>query len=725
MTKKYDTKDLLVEYISPEAEKVNKREEEIKEYLITRVAILKDSKKNICQGTDFEEIMRRADWEYTPRDLSDKKEENKIFVEDEVTGLRGSRMVNVNNTSKASWRSDISEPTLYVKIQTALSILFDQNPEATFKSILEKYEKTQKLAEAIWKRGWDVGNARNVLKLFSLNLAKYGWAIGRTVPRKIEREKKILVELDFKNPNNNKYEDKTIVEFDDIFRENLDPYRTWIDDNTNIGDPYSMRDWCFEKDYPRDLFLQEFRYSKNINAVKFGVVNKEDEDSDGSLGKRDDMITVLFYENKDKDLYVKWVEDQNIVLEYSPLPLDTGELSCWHTLWTYRDARTPYGIGLYELIKNNKVMYDRMKNMTVDQLTMALYPMLFYSGTPAQGDGSLAISPNTIMQKLAGTNVEQIKIDYDHRGWEAVAQIKVDIDDISGISPTLQGEITGKTLGEVMQAKEGALKRLNIPLKNIAGVLEREAILFLSWANQVYSLPEIQEFVNEADLAKFELERGQSSYKKNTTMDEDDNVTGIEAEFSRTIDVGLDQDKNGNLVESPEDRYLETAGRSIDWKGRIFIKTQSLIAPNKELDRQRKLELYNVVFPSVQAILQFKQIGDIAGSLALAKPVLQILEIQDEKPEDWLPDEIIEMLDNPEMAKVAMQQAQAAQNPVVTNTADMEAKAEAQAKGNQFQPAGGQALSPETKAPQANVVVPRNQISNQMRASQGQINKQR
>lgn len=439
--------------------------------------------------------------------------------------------------------------------------------------------------------------------MFIFDLAKYGWAIGRTYPRIIKRKKEILEELDTENPDNNKYRKTEIVEFNDIIREKLDPYRTWIDDMTNLTDPYSMRDWYFEKDYSKDLFLTEFGQYSNSDKVTFGTVIDTGDDTTTSktMNKRDDLITVGFYESKDKDLYAIIVPDQDVVLYYSPLPNDEGRLSCWWNCWTIRDPRTPYGIGLYELIKNNKVMYDRFSNMSIDQLTMAIYPMLFFSGTPTQGDGKLTFAPNSIQQKLPGTTIDQIKIQYDNRAPEMIQSLKERMDDSTGITPTLQGEVSGKTLGEVIHAKDSALKRLSTPLKNIAKTLEDEAYLFLSWANQVYSVPELKEFTSEKEMEIFNRE-----FSKEPTKVEPMPNGKIQAQYSQVLDLSINQDRDGNLVESPENRYVETAGRPIKWEGRIIIDVQSIVASSKELDKQRKLELFNLVFPATQAIIQFK-----------------------------------------------------------------------------------------------------------------------
>jgi hypothetical protein len=706
-------KDNIAQPYNPEEEEKN-----VLAYVKKRIEVLKETKKNVLGNIDFTEIMKNADQEYQPRNLNEKpKAGNNVFVQDEVLGLRGSRLV-AGVTDSNDWRSTVSEPTLYVKIQTALSILIDQNPTATFKAILEKYEETTDIAKAIWKRGWEVGYAKETVKMFIFDLAKYGWAIGRTYPRIIKRNKEVLDELDTENPENNKYRKTEIIEFNDIIREKLDPYRTWIDDMTNLTDPYSMRDWYFEKDFSKDLFETEFGQYTNIDKIKYGTVVDSGDDTVTSktANKRDDTITVGFYESKDKDLYTIIVPDQDVVLYYSPLPNDDGRLSCWWTCWTIRDPRTPYGIGLYELIKNNKVMYDRFSNMSIDQLTMAIYPMLFFSGTPQQGDGKITFSPNTIQQKLPGTTIDQVKIQYDGRAPEMIQSLKERMDDNTGITPTLQGEVEGKTLGEIIHAKDSALKRLSVPLKNIAKVLEDEAYLFLSWANQVYSIPELKEFVDLKEMQDFNTEFSKEPSKVEMPLNEGDK---IQAQYSPTLDLGIEQNREGNLIESPENRYVETAGRPIKWEGRIIVDVQSIVATSQELDKQRKLELFNLVFPALQAIIQFKTMGDIQGAVDLAKPIVQVLEIQDEEPENWLPVDIVEMLENPEMVKQVMAQKQQemqaqqqASQPLMTDKASLEAMAKEQ---------------PASRPGQigAQTVVPQNEVSNPMRQSIAQIMKPR
>ena len=51
-----------------------------------------------------------------------------------------------------SWRSKNSDVMLLSKMQTALSIIIDNNPEAVLTALLKKYDKTTALIYSLWKR---------------------------------------------------------------------------------------------------------------------------------------------------------------------------------------------------------------------------------------------------------------------------------------------------------------------------------------------------------------------------------------------------------------------------------------------------------------------------------------------------------------------------------------------------------------------------------------------
>ena len=662
--------------------------------------------------------MKDADREYIPHNLRENKSSSVMLVQDEIKGLRGSRVVPIGNED-ADWRSDVSEPTLLSKVNTALSILMAQNPDATFKALNDKFKKNTYFAYSLWKRSWVVAKSINQLKLIVFDLAKYGWAIGRTYPRYIARKGEVLIEVNDDHPEKNKYEEVNIVQYNDVYRERLDPHKTWIDDMANLMDPFSTNDWYYEKDYSWDAFQTEFGDYANIKYVKKGGVVKGNDEEDGNdaTEMRDDIITVGFYESISKDLYAIRVPSQEVTLYYSPLPNNKKKLSCWWTIWNIRDPRTPYGIGLYEIMKNDKVLYDRMKNMTVDQLVMAIYPMLFFSGAGGMtNDNTFSISPATIKQKAPGTQIDQVDIKYDTRGWEAIEKIREQMDDTTGITPTLQGQTEAKTLGQSLQDKEGALKKLSIPLGNISSMIGEEAYISLCWMKQIYSIPEIRKFASEEDIQAYVDETGKLA--QNILPTKTDPTTGapleVQADFFPQLEMSM-ENRDGELIESKENQFFNVGTdielSYLDWEGMIEVKTDSMLSPTPELERQRKMELFNLLQPVIaQIAMAIKEDVDLA--IALAKPAIQLLETQNEKPKLWLPDELIRAMEDPEKFKAEQMQQQQAM---------MQEQAMAQEKAKSansiFMPkTGGGQESPTT-------VVPQGEISNPVRKTMGEMSK--
>lgn len=612
----------------------SEQEKDINDFVDGRISNLKEYRKDIF-GQNIEDNWREADNQYIPgKELKPGTVlGGRAFVSDPDMGVR-SRLVDLSSLdSETNWRSEIKQPTLFIKMQTALSIIIDKSPEAFFKPLSKKYEVSTKIAYSAWKSSWETDNSTQQVKLFAFNLMKYGWAIGRTYPRIIKRQKDILVSYDTENPEKNVYETKEITDFNGVHRENLDPYRTWIDEMTVPYDQTSINDWYFEKDYDYDSAELEFGSYPNWKYVKRNSVVEEDTNVNQNKSIRGNIITIGFYENKNKDLYSIVVPNQKILLHACPLPNDEGKLSCWHTPWYLRDARCPYGLSLWDIIKQNKELYDRMNNMTMDQLVLSIYKMFFFTGTnPMSGDGQVRIVPGKGVQNLGG------KIDWlevpgpGQDSFNGLDYVSKQIDDITGITPSLQGEITGKTLGEILHARESALKRMNVPIDNIAWALSQEAYISLSWINQIYSVPEIMEFTSPEQLAIYEKESGLEPGQITTNPQ---NGT-INASFYKEIPLNLERNKD-RLIESKESRFFQIgkdiAYSDFKWEGRIDVVANSILSVSNELEKQRKLEVFNLVVPLLANPPEI-----------FAKAVKQILNANDEQAEDWLPAEWVQFL---------------------------------------------------------------------------------
>ena len=653
------------------------KEFEIQEFIIKRVDNLKKARQKTLPGAtdrNIEDVWRDCDREYAPHDLNFNANRSR-FESDEETGLR-SRLVKVGADS--DWQSDIASPDFYVKVNTALSILVDQNPEAVMIPTSRKYEKNTEIAQGNWKNSWEVSNGKQQLKKFMFNLSKYGTAYARTYPKIVKMEKEILTEFDAQNPDKNKFETSTLIKYNDLARENLNVWQVWTGDQTMPGDNESTEEWYFEKDFSWDKFQQEFGEYTNAKFVNKGDFQINEENNEANVREKDeDTVTVGFYENWVLDLYIVKIPSTGVVLYFSPLPNDDGKLSLWQAPWTLRDDRCPYGIGLWEIISQDTAMYNKLSNMTMDQLTLSIYKMFFHNGMDMIGEnGNIQIEPGVGQQVMDPSNIKFLDIPGPgQESWKGLDFLQQRRDFNSGINSQLAAQFTGKTLGQDLQAKEAALERLKTPLDFILDALQEEAYITLSWQKQLLSTPEILEYTDIDDLEEGLLEAGlaeeeievylkevaepneeseilfneeddeaiaEAGGRESFDLDEDIPVKRFANVFPET-NLNLEEGEKGELIESEESKFYRfgsdlPTGR-LDWKGMVRIKPQSVLVPSKELTKRMKLDLYNLVIPAVQMMLQQPQFIPM-----LLPPTEQIIKVFDEDVKDWLDKEQLNAL---------------------------------------------------------------------------------
>lgn len=602
------------------------------------------------RGLKLEDKWKEADEEYIPHEL-DFGTTRKRFETDQDTGLR-SRMVPVGDATQ-QWRSAASAPTLLAKIQTAVSIMVDKMPEADLVAMLKRYEKTTELAYALWKRNWQITDAREKLKVIIFNLIKYGWTAQSTSPRTIKYPKRILTEKDTEHPENNLYVEKTLTWFNDVDREPLDVYRTWIDEMTRPYDRYSMNESYHEKDYSYDNFKIEFGEYENFDCVpRNSLMVREDTtkktnraSTNEEYKTRQDVVTVGFFQSRTKDLYVLYIPAKKIVLHHSPMPNDDGYLSITHTLWLLRSSKLPYGVSLWEIIRSNKQLFDKMKNMTMDQLVLSIMKFGFYNGTSANlGDGKMEIIPGQARQLNSPSGKPEVNwMEIPGPGeeaWKGMEAIDTMIDKDSGITDTLEGEVTGKTLGEVLHAKEAALKRMKTPLDNIAWLINEDAYLTLSWMSQVYTIPNVMEFVDEAEMQAFEKENEINRSELFGTEKADGSIGGpFTAHYLPQLSLHL-EDREGKMVQSKKSKFFQVGTddgqikpKDLKWRGIFKVIPRSIVDSSQELIKASKMELSNMLVPLLG------QPPEI-----VARACEQMCKVNEEDPKDWLPDSFIAFL---------------------------------------------------------------------------------
>ena len=626
------------------------------EFVKRRLEELKKTREDVY-GINLNTLFNDADKEYVPHRLRTKGKS--AFVEDETKGWRGSS--SMVHLGADDWQSDISQANPYVKIQTALSILVDQNPSGVFTPTSKRYQATTELIKQLYQRSWEYAKSKQQLKLFVFNLAKYGWAVGRTYPLRIERNVKKIKEFNEEEPDKSVYEDTEVCEFNDIFRENIDPRNAWLDDMAKPNNNFSVRDWAWRKVYSKDAFKEEFGNWARADMVQLGGTTTEQIDQTSRASSKTyqdkELIEVYFYENRLKDLFVVLANGVPVVI--SPLPISDGsgnkKLSLWQTYWNLRHAECPYGIGIYEAIRYDQALLDRIRNMTIDQLTLSIYKMFFYQGTQALTDtGEIRIAPGVGRQALDPKNISWLQVPGPGaESWQGLDVFRKDLDEASGITDPLMGQITGKTAFEIAQAKEAALKRLKTPLDNITDALSNEGYITVSLIQLLYSIPETYQVSDPRLIDDYmkEIQSDPELYSRDTTEAKDGTTTEtFTAKVYPEFPLNLEKDEKGTLIETEETQFFRVKPAYLQWEGIVTVKAQSVLSPSKQIDKALDLEMYNMLIPL------FAQPPELYFKVAKS-----IVKLYDKDPRDVLPDAWIAAdAQSPEDA--AAQQQQDAQN---------------------------------------------------------------
>lgn len=612
-------------------------EKEAFDYAKTRIEKLHQSRKDHF-GTDIDALFVDADKDSIPHRL--RNSSKKVLAEDETKGWAGtSSMVQLG---KNDWQSDVSKANPYIKLQTALAILVDQNPSGVFTATSKKYEKANILMKQLYERSWEYAKSKTQLKLFIYNLAKYGWAIARTYPLNLPK-----------------------MGYDDIFRENLDPRNAWIDDMARPGNTLSLRDWTWRKVYPMDTFKEEFSKYENVKYVKAG--GNIEETITGTTGERKEteLVEVNFYENVIKDSFVVIANGVPVVIEKLPISNIKGlkKLSCWQTFWTLRHAESVYGIGIYEAAKYDNALLDRIRNMTIDQLTLSIYKMFFYQGTQALTEtGDIIVSPGVGKQTLDPKNINWMQVPGPGaEAWQGIDMFQKDSDLSCGITDPLQGEVTGKTAFELAQAKESALKRLKSPLGNILDALNEEGYITVALIQLLYSVPEVYTITDPKVIEEYLKETKSDPElfsRTEDSMDEQGNMMPGEfkAKVFREFPLNLDKDEKGNLVDTKDTQFFRVKPSGLAWDGIINIKSQSLLSSSKQVDKAMDLEMYNMLIP---LLVQPPELYSLVAK--------SICKLYDKDPADILPASWLEA-DKPKEEPLMVPQAQVMQDQVAQMT---------------------------------------------------------
>lgn len=598
-------------------------------FFLERKSQLKQARLN----SGIEEIWRQAEADYLPHELGTPKK--KYLVENIRTEV--STFVNL---ARDEWRSKVSKNEPFIKIQTALSVLFDRNPEAYFEPGLKRFEATTNLVQELYHKTWanPVIGSKRELRKFIFTQAQYGWAPARRYYKRVVRKDMMTVDKFNTQTNEFEYKKQDMIDVDDVFFESKSPWDCWIDDMAKPDDPRSRRDWMWKETYDKETF--EATWPKMKGKINFtSLTSSEVNNNNTSVSTTQQKFTstnlaeVWFYENRILDKFLIICQDK--LVDSTPLQRTDKELSLVDTYWLMRNPSCPYGIGVNEIMRGNKVLLDRIRNMTIDQVVLSIYKMFFYSNAEQlddEGGETIQIEPGKGKKVIDPKNISWlVQPGPGQDAYSMIEMLKKDIEDDTGITRTLGGEVTGKTLGEVVEAKEGALKRLATPLRNIKTALEWDAKLCVTLMQMVYSVPKVFSFT-DPELIK--------EYIAQVEDDKDRYFVDINGVFNaikyREFQLNLEKSPTGLFQKSEQKSFWMVKPSLLDWQGDITIKVESMVEMSKPLERQMKLEMSNLLLPLIEKM-------SLSPSLVpvLIKPVKQILKLYEEDPTKWLADEFL------------------------------------------------------------------------------------
>jgi hypothetical protein len=289
----------------------------------------------------------------------------------------------------------------------------------------------------------------------------------------------------------------------------------------------------------------------------------------------------------------------------------------------------------------------------MDQLCLAINKMFFYTGTTnLLGDGKIKITPG-VGEQIVNGKIDWMEVPTPGaEAWQGLAYLKNAMDENSMVDVAMPQKKGKLTLGEQMQAKEQQLRRMRIPLENIADAIDQDAYITLSWMSQVYATPEIKEFTSQQERLDYEKENQVEPHEMFATGDK-----GITAAYLPQLALHL-EDRNGDLFDSKDSKFFKVGkdikSSQLKWRGIFKTIPKSIVSPSQEVEKQRKMQMANIIMPLLS------QPPEI-----FMKPVKQILKANEEDPQDWLPDTWLQSdkKQQPLFVQQGLQQGQPGQEP--------------------------------------------------------------
>jgi hypothetical protein len=598
-----------------------------------------------------------------------------------------------------------AEPIAFSKILIAASVLGGRLPDAEVEADDKVYAKT---CHDLWKRTWAMegANGSTTLMMVYQYLLTYGWAAWRIYPRRVQVQRRGV----------NK------ILFDDIYREPLDPKRTWLGIGTNNGDYWSWGEVYYEKDMPKEDFYMMFPEANKSKATrnKLDYVNVYEDQGSGNnpdIGVSDEArdtngekvrtdVTIGYYENVLQNKYI--VKCGKMIIYDGELPNDDSYGSVVTARCFVRDHNDPHGVGLYEMMRGNTALYTYINSLNAQQVEAEIFPLLF--GAQVQnGTATYKRGPNIVNPKHPGTDIDVIKTSGNVvAGIQYADKQKQDIEDNTGVNNILAGNNAESTLGSTVILKEAAYNRLTIPKNFVVSALEKDAKIATSWINQTYPVDKVFMIDSDDQIAEFVKQNPNYFVESQPIVNELGEVKGYAIAASQNLRLNYDFTPEGEIMENVPTRTISSRNlfNELNNHGHIsnfvefHVDADSMLLPSIEIKKQNFMQLWPSITNQLTLIYSLRNKDpEAAASQLMALEVM--LDVQGGDIFDYIMKSDYDAIlgKQPSQVQAEMQQKQMemdAKNSAMQKIAGGEGSGgEITPMGDQMSGAGTNPLSPE------------------------------
>lgn len=528
------------------------------------------------------------------------------------------------------------EPIAFSKILIATSVLAGKLPDA---EVIADDKIYARAVYELWKRSWSLvgGNGANTLMLVYQSLFTYGWAAWRVYPRRVQVKRRGV--------------DKIL--FDDIYREPLDPTRTWLGIGFNHGDYWSWGEVYYEKDMPRDEFFDKYPEAKK-NKKKLDYVTNQtieaanpdisvtEEAKDENREKLQTHVTIGYYENELLNRYI--VKCGKIVIYDGELPNDGSHGSVVTVRCFVKNPNDPHGVGLYEMMRGNTALFTYINSLNAQQVEAEIFPLLF--GAQVQnGTATYKRGPNIVNPKHPGSDIDVIRTTGNvQQGIIFGDKQKESIEQNTGVNNIVAGQNSESTLGSTVILKEAAYQRLTPPKNSMITGLQKDAHIATSWMQQIYPVDKIFMLDSDEKLAEFVKQNPNYFVESQQVVDDNMQPKGLAVVASQNLRLNFDFTPDGEMMEDVQPRTISSKKLFDELKNHghisdyveFIIDTDSMLLPSIEIQKQTFMALFPVITNQITLIFSLRN-QDPEAAAAQLKSLEKLLDIQKQNIYDFIP----------------------------------------------------------------------------------------